>query len=469
MSDQAKAGLVSVLIQNLRPDVLRPEKFSKESRAFGDFSAVFRGIQTSHDRGLSAFPSGENEGLKEKRLRRAEEVGKEEVRKEESKKETEGTPLFREEAATVKMSSSRSDALENKAGDLKSSGKEGGKQRPASDVAGIPKNVIAGESVRKEGGLTIGDAVKVLSTEDTEKTATSEALKKTADVLPKVTEKNKALEAPPALQKAGMPPMIAGDEAGSEAARQTMIDFKAVSAKALQAQQGESQSAQTALENQALPAHLKPAVSSTSILQNVQALASAQSLVAEGGQQSGPGQGGDFSGNPALQHFSDFKSLEGRAGMEKVATDFRALLDAGRGIPDERAVLRQVAQELRAWRPGQHEPIRFLLEPKHLGLLQIDVILQEGVLRAHMVTADPLVKELLEGNQQFLQNALKGQGLQMQQFSVDLGDRKGFMPEGRSASVFKKGDPLSEEEADDFLAPPSSIIKPVRGALSLYI
>ncbi|MEC4678625.1 MAG: flagellar hook-length control protein FliK, partial [Nitrospirota bacterium] len=236
-------------------------------------------------------------------------------------------------------------------------------------------------------------------------------------------------------------------------------------------------STQQSSEKQGLPVDLKPGVTpgnSTSIIENLQGFALSKSMGIEGGAaggkaQGGMGQGGTFLGNTAFQ-LSNLPSNEGSSAMQKTATDFRALMNAGRVIPDEGAVLRQVSQQLRAWRSGQDEPIRFLLEPKNLGRIQIDVSLKEGGLTAHMVTSDPMVKELLERNQHFLQEALKEQGLEMQQFSVDLGDKKGFARDAENTQGFTKSDvSLEEADARDSIQRARSELQSEAGGLSLYI
>lgn len=197
-----------------------------------------------------------------------------------------------------------------------------------------------------------------------------------------------------------------------------------------------------------------------------------ESLVFAGGRsdhQKGA-MGGSFLDNPSVLFSPAVRGQDGEVGVQSVKSQFQTLLDAGVTIPDEREVLRQVGHQLRAWRPGQEGPIRFLLEPKQLGMLQIEILLQEKGVRAHMVTADPFVKTLLQENQGFLQDGLKAQGLHIAQFSVDLGDRREFYHQDGTPSFSKRALPvLDAGETPDAVLP--VMYRPGReaGQLSIYI
>ncbi len=167
---------------------------------------------------------------------------------------------------------------------------------------------------------------------------------------------------------------------------------------------------------------------------------------------------------PGIQAIADPMPQKGGVG-------FRGALSTGLSQVNEGAVLNQVNLQLRSWQPGQDEPIRLLLEPKHLGQLQIDIRLQEKGVSAHILATDHFVKELLEGNQGFLQDALKEQGLHIEQFSVDLGERKG--------PFFSEGDPgLSSKRQFSAIEEPkviqaaqaiSSVSNRGQSGVSLYI
>jgi len=148
--------------------------------------------------------------------------------------------------------------------------------------------------------------------------------------------------------------------------------------------------------------------------------------------------GGGQLKNTAMLHASLLQSSEGVDGVHTKGASFHSMLENGIAAPDKGEILRQVADQIRTWRPGKSEPLRFLLEPRHLGTLKIDLLLQEKGVTAHIVTADPLVKELLEGNQSFLRQGLESQGLHVDQFSVDLGGRKGFLDGKRDGNSYKR-------------------------------
>ncbi|MFQ5779660.1 MAG: flagellar hook-length control protein FliK [Nitrospiria bacterium] len=100
-------------------------------------------------------------------------------------------------------------------------------------------------------------------------------------------------------------------------------------------------------------------------------------------------------------------------------------------LSDEKLLLRQVAEKIHLWRPHEGDTIRFQLEPKALGMLQVDISIHENGIVADIVTKHHFVKTLLEQNQELLRETLAGHGLRVDQFSVNVGtpDRHNSNPQ----------------------------------------
>ncbi len=169
------------------------------------------------------------------------------------------------------------------------------------------------------------------------------------------------------------------------------------------------------------------------------------SAVSDNQEGSLGGEEGPFFERSTVPFSSGLSGEEGPSRIRSVKSDFQSLLESGFEAPDEAAILKQVAHELRLWKPGQNEPLRFLLQPKQLGMLQVEILFHEKGVTAHMLTADPFVKALLEDNQGFLQTGLKAQGFDVQQFSVGLGEQKGFMNQHKAQHFRGPISPASSE------------------------
>lgn len=474
MDHKSNMYLISRLIQNLNADLSDPRKPSTQGRMDDPFSEVFRGIEASREVAVPAPQSGIRGSVKAKRTRQGDEVQGHEV-----KQEKETTPPVREDTATPKMLSQKpearaEDAVESESGDLKTAGSTPDTRNQGAAPEENTENFVTGSSAIKQNAAGKGAQSKVALAGDVlEADIVNVPVKEMPIATDELNLKSKPVDGQQDLEIDAKKLMEADAQSVDV---QTKLDLKTALAKELLAKQHEiasRQSPQVTPEKPlalGIPTAAANPGTTTSIAGILQGASASEWMGAESGQQGDPGQGGRFSGNPASLHFSNLRLTEGAAEIEKTATDFRAMLETGRAVLDERAVLRQVAQQLRAWRPGQHEPIRFLLEPKNLGTIQIDVKMEESGVMAHMVTSDPKVKALLEGNQNFLQNALKAQGLEMNQFSVDLGDRKGFSNENRGAQIFKKAQPFSGEgDAIEGAQRMSSVLKHGSRGLSLYI
>ncbi|VAX30418.1 hypothetical protein MNBD_NITROSPIRAE01-693 [hydrothermal vent metagenome] len=441
------------------------------------FSEVFKGIEAVFKTPASEPLSRASTDVKDNRTRKLEEL----------EKEKSVRSLERQDMAAAQSTTEAENRMDESSEAEASSFREGTgeevvkstKENQQADSAQPTKSSTTDLSDKKQDAATLGPNAKTSFSEGEAETDLA-PLKDSLDVSKPSPDNSEVSEDLFSLEKAKMKLVKENEAAMGKGTEDTTAVLKTVLAEKRlekQAEMAAHPSTQQSSEKQGLPVDLKPAVTpgnSTSIIENLQGFALSKSMGIEGGAAGGKahggmGQGGTFLGNTAFQ-LSNLPSNEGSSAMQKTATDFRALMNAGRVIPDEGAVLRQVAQQLRAWRSGQDEPIRFLLEPKNLGRIQIDVSLKEGGLIAHMVTSDPMVKELLERNQHFLQEALKEQGLEMEQFSVDLGDRKGFARDAENTQDFMKSDVFLEEaDARDSIQPPQSELQSEDGGLSLYV
>lgn len=476
MSDQPRTSLVAGFINNPKPasqEIPRDPRGESDSTAF---SEVLRSEDRSEMEVLSEQTTPhatETESIGEERSRQSDEIAEEGA-------------LVREDVVAPKIFfAQEKEGLKGDADDLKTDSaqdEKGGHQADSGRSSvnattrflGIKREVVSTEADLKAPPAENPSQTGFAFPHEKISHSFSESIKNGVSVggLP--------AEGPLGLEKAAGNIIAQGEQATGDAGDQTQADLKMGLAMKLLEKQGEIGLRQVSLEKSESVIEKPPSVvgkpelvveKTSSVIEkpevsikkrasSIDALlpsagisrkgvsglqsGASQWMGAGSGQQNGTGQGEAFFGNSILPQVPNFQPNEGMV-VQNTATDFRSILDAGRTIPDERAVLRQVTQQLRAWRPGQSEPIRFLLEPENLGMLQIEVVLKEGRLMAHMVTADPMVKALLEGSQHFLQNALKDQGLQMQQFSVDLSDQKSFMNDARNTHDFRQSRTFSEE------------------------
>jgi flagellar hook-length control protein FliK len=90
----------------------------------------------------------------------------------------------------------------------------------------------------------------------------------------------------------------------------------------------------------------------------------------------------------------------------------------------EQEIIDQVAQKLslHQFQMKGKDGVTLQLEPKELGALKIDIVVNKGSVSADILTQHASVKEILEKNQNILQEALAGLGMNIDQFSVNVGD-----------------------------------------------
>jgi flagellar hook-length control protein FliK len=134
----------------------------------------------------------------------------------------------------------------------------------------------------------------------------------------------------------------------------------------------------------------------------------------------------------------------------------------------ETANLYQQISEKVTWSiKNNQERIRLNLEPPELGNLYIEIKRERGQVKATFWADNLLTKEILEKNQGILQNALKGSGLQLENYEVfvqkDFGsfqgsdrDRGFYEGEGRG--------PLTSGREPKWLSPPE--ILPARSRVA---
>jgi len=85
-------------------------------------------------------------------------------------------------------------------------------------------------------------------------------------------------------------------------------------------------------------------------------------------------------------------------------------------------VIDQIAKKIEVQvKEGKHE-ISIQLKPKVLGELRIKVGMENGSLKIHFIATTHVAKEILESDLHALRQALGGQGLQVGEFTVALGD-----------------------------------------------
>lgn len=124
-----------------------------------------------------------------------------------------------------------------------------------------------------------------------------------------------------------------------------------------------------------------------------------------------------------------------------------SLSSAGTKIPDEIQLLRQVAEKVNLFRPKEGQSVRIQLEPPSLGSLRVEVsVLDKGV-HADIITSQPLVRDLLEGNQRFLRESLAEFGLKVDHFSVNVGDPERH-PFRQEASPQDQGEGYADVEEE---------------------
>ncbi len=128
-------------------------------------------------------------------------------------------------------------------------------------------------------------------------------------------------------------------------------------------------------------------------------------------------------GQPLSEAFSGLIQVDSEGGLDR---SVQVQLPAAEtrlpdGIPSEKMLLRQVTEKIQLWRPHTSDVIRFQLEPETLGMLQVDISLNENGVVAKIITEHHFVKTLLEQNQNMLRETLSEKGLSVDQFSVNVG------------------------------------------------
>jgi flagellar hook-length control protein FliK len=90
----------------------------------------------------------------------------------------------------------------------------------------------------------------------------------------------------------------------------------------------------------------------------------------------------------------------------------------------EQSVLDQVAKTVSIHRfdVSGVDSVTIELTPKELGTIKIEISVDKGTVSADILTQTVAVKEVLEKNQSFLQDALIHSGFQIDHFSVNVGD-----------------------------------------------
>ncbi len=146
-------------------------------------------------------------------------------------------------------------------------------------------------------------------------------------------------------------------------------------------------------------------------------------------------------------------------GTEQIVT--RIVQAAGSQAPvmEELAesVLPQVIRSVAALVRGGGAEMRLQLQPADLGEIELRVRTAEAAVRGEFVVTNPEVKQLLEQHVGRLRAALAEEGLDLQGFSVDVGDHSAFAErgegQGEGAQAQSNGTGTRESPADTASAP----------------
>ncbi|KIH77564.1 hook-length control protein FliK [Geoalkalibacter ferrihydriticus] len=96
-------------------------------------------------------------------------------------------------------------------------------------------------------------------------------------------------------------------------------------------------------------------------------------------------------------------------------------LPSGATVP-ENHVLNQVMERLQVRNTGERSVMTLRLNPKELGELRMELVMEKGVLKAQILAQNTQVQEVLERNLFRLREALEGQGVKIESFEVGLDD-----------------------------------------------
>jgi flagellar hook-length control protein FliK len=86
-------------------------------------------------------------------------------------------------------------------------------------------------------------------------------------------------------------------------------------------------------------------------------------------------------------------------------------------------VLKQVVEKAKVILNGDKSEMIMDLKPDNLGKLSLKVVTERGMVMARFIAENQQVKEVLETNMQLLKDALEKQGMQIQEFSVSVGQQ----------------------------------------------
>ena len=106
--------------------------------------------------------------------------------------------------------------------------------------------------------------------------------------------------------------------------------------------------------------------------------------------------------------------------------------ESGVPVPMEAAdvtAFRAVLDHLRALDPKSGQTVVLQLPPGALGDLRVEISVTGREVRTDWTAPNPEIKALLDGNQVWLRDALAQQGLNVEHFSVNVGDPNGYFEE----------------------------------------
>jgi flagellar hook-length control protein FliK len=119
----------------------------------------------------------------------------------------------------------------------------------------------------------------------------------------------------------------------------------------------------------------------------------------------------------------------------KIEADMPAELETKPQQPLQEQVMQQIVQKARVMVNGNQQTMQMQLKPEHLGQLNLQIVVDNGVVTAKFQAENPQVKQILEASMHQLKQDLQAQGLKVQQVDVYVGQH------GMSFSDFSRRNP----------------------------
>jgi flagellar hook-length control protein FliK len=121
--------------------------------------------------------------------------------------------------------------------------------------------------------------------------------------------------------------------------------------------------------------------------------------------------------------------------LGKIEADLPVELETKPQQPLQEQVMQQIVQKARVMVQGNQQTMQMQLKPEHLGQLNLQIVVDNGVVTAKFQAENPQVKHMLEASMHQLKQDLQAQGLKVQQVDVYVGQH------GMSFSDFSRRNP----------------------------